>query len=167
MYLTTIRHRPIEFRKCEKPLLNGNWRTLWAAYRFYQKPMYVSFHQEGIDYCTAQKYSTETVINASSLIISISRQRRLSPNVEVDCQKQQTYCLTEHFLDFSIANLFMILVVYISHRPVVLKVGGIAPLGAILMHNGAKKQKGAKKHKGGENAQLLDCHWVNLGSPVL
>jgi len=39
---------------------------------------------------------------------------------------------------------------------VFLKVGGIAPLGAILVGKGAKKTKGAiggrKKHQGGENA---------------
>jgi len=38
-----------------------------------------------------------------------------SINVEFDWQKQQTYCLGLHFLDFSIANLFMRLVVSISH----------------------------------------------------
>jgi len=42
---------------------------------------------------------------------------------------------------------------------VFLKVGGIAPLGAILMGKEVKKSKGAiggrKKHQGGENAQLL------------
>jgi len=39
---------------------------------------------------------------------------------------------------------------------VVLKVGGIAPLAAILRDMGAKKSKGViggKTHKGGENAQ--------------
>ena len=43
-------------------------------------------------------------------------------------------------------------------RPVFLKVGGIAPLGANLMG------KGAKKHQGGENAQLLIDHWVNFSN---
>jgi len=33
----------------------------------------------------------------------------LSVKVEVDCQKQQIYCLGLHFLDFAIANLLMIL----------------------------------------------------------
>jgi len=45
---------------------------------------------------------------------------------------------------------------------VFLKVGGIAPLGAILMGKGAKKNKGddsgAKQHQGGENAQRLIGH---------
>jgi len=36
--------------------------------------------------------------------------------VEVDCGKQQTYSLRLYFVHFSIANLFMILVVSISHR---------------------------------------------------
>jgi len=56
-----------------------------------------------------------------------------------------------------------------SSRPVFLKVGVIAPLGAILNGKGAKKQRGAKKtkgghdrgakqHKGGENAQPLIDH---------
>jgi len=30
--------------------------------------MYISFYQEGIHYCEAHTYSTETVINASRLI---------------------------------------------------------------------------------------------------
>jgi len=38
---------------------------------------------------------------------------------------------------------------------VFLKVGGIAPLGAILTGKGAKKIQGANKHQGGENAQPL------------
>jgi len=37
-------------------------------------------------------------------------------SVEVDCQKQQTYCLILHCLDFVLADLFMILVVSISHK---------------------------------------------------
>jgi len=45
----------------------------------------------------------------------------------------------------------------LSFKAVVLKVGGIAPLGAILMGKGAKKTKGtiggAKQHKGSENAR--------------
>jgi len=45
---------------------------------------------------------------------------------------------------------------------VFLKVGGIAPLGAILMGKGAKKTKGAiggrNNTKGGGNAQLLIDH---------
>jgi len=40
----------------------------------------------------------------------------LSINVEAYCQKQQTYCLRLYFLDFAIANFFMILVVSISYR---------------------------------------------------
>ena len=44
-----------------------------------------------------------------------------------------------------------------SFKPVFLKLGEIAPLGAILMDKRAKKSKGAiggeKKHQGGENAQ--------------
>jgi len=40
----------------------------------------------------------------------------LSINIEVDCEKQQTYYLKLHFLDFAIANLFMVLLVSISHR---------------------------------------------------
>jgi len=35
---------------------------------FLPKRTYVSFPQEGIHYCTAHKYSTETVINASRFI---------------------------------------------------------------------------------------------------
>jgi len=49
---------------------------------------------------------------------------------------------------------------------VVLKVGGIAPKGAILRGKGAKKTKGAtggqNTTKGGENAQALIDHWVNF-----
>jgi len=44
---------------------------------------------------------------------------------------------------------------------VFLKVGGIAPLGAILMGKGAKKTKeakGGKKHERGESAQRLIDH---------
>jgi len=41
---------------------------------------------------------------------------------------------------------------------VFLKVGGIAPLGAILNGKGGKKTKGPKQHKGGENAQPLVDH---------
>jgi len=36
--------------------------------------------------------------------------------VEVDCQKQHTYCLRLLFLAFAIENLIVILVVSISHR---------------------------------------------------
>jgi len=57
----------------------------------------------------------ETVINASRLIKKFDHwQWSLSINGQVDCQKQQTYCLELHFLDFVIANLFMILVVYFA-----------------------------------------------------
>ena len=52
-----------------------------------------------------------------------------------------------------------------------LKVGGIAPLGAILrMVSGRNKQRGrqgAKQHQGGQNAQPLIDHWVNFSSPIL
>jgi len=44
---------------------------------------------------------------------------------------------------------------------VVLKVGGIAPVGAILMGKWAKKQTGdrrAKQYKGSENVQTLIDH---------
>ena len=39
-----------------------------AAYLCYQNCMFVSFYQVRIHYCTAHKYSAETVINASRLI---------------------------------------------------------------------------------------------------
>jgi len=45
---------------------------------FSPKSTYVPFYHEGIRYCTAHKYSTESVINASSLInkliVAITRQ---------------------------------------------------------------------------------------------
>ena len=44
-------------------------------------------------------------------------------------------------------------------NPVVLKVGGIAPLGAILMGKGAKKIKGrygAKQHKQGRECSITN-----------
>jgi len=67
-----------------------------------------------LGYCTAQKYCTETVINASSssrnLIIAISTDNVVSVCVEVVCQKQQIHYIRLHFQDFYIANLFMILV---------------------------------------------------------
>jgi len=64
--VNNIRHT--ELRKYKKPDGNSNWWTLWATYLFYQKRAYVSYGQEGIYYCAAHKYSTETVINASRLI---------------------------------------------------------------------------------------------------
>jgi len=53
--------------------------------------------------------------SSTNLTIAISRQWSLSRNVEVECQKQKTYCWL-HFLDCAIANLFMILVLSISRR---------------------------------------------------
>ena len=46
----------------------------------------------------------------------LCKQCSLSVCVEVDFRKQQTYSLRLYFVHFSIANLFMILVVSISHR---------------------------------------------------
>jgi len=43
-------------------------------------------------------------------------------------------------------------------NPVVLKVGGIAPLGAILMGKGVKKQRGRNNTNGDENARSLIDH---------
>jgi len=51
--------------------------------------------------------------SSTNLIIATFRQGSLS--ISVDCQKQQTYCLRLHFLDFAVANLFMTLVVPVSH----------------------------------------------------
>jgi len=48
-----------------------------------------------------------------------------------------------------------------TSRSVFLKMGGIVPLGAIVMG------KGAKKHQRGENAQPLIDHWVNLSILLL
>jgi len=50
------------------------------------------------------------------LIIAISTDSVVSVRVEFDCQRQQTHCLRLYFQDFAIANLFMILVVSVSHR---------------------------------------------------
>jgi len=44
-----------DFHMYEILVLNRNWWTLWATYHFYQKRSYVSFHLEGIHYCTAHK----------------------------------------------------------------------------------------------------------------
>jgi len=44
-------------------------------------------------------------------------------------------------------------------KPVVLKMGGIAPLGAILMGKGAKETKGAigaKQHKRGQKCSITN-----------
>jgi len=46
-------------------VLNSNWWTLWPTYHFYQRRINVFSYQEGIHCCTANKYSTETVITAS------------------------------------------------------------------------------------------------------
>ena len=67
IHVTTIRHT--EFRKYEKPgpkqqLLDIIWQHIF----FYEKRIYVAFKQEGINYCTAHKYTTETINNASGLI---------------------------------------------------------------------------------------------------
>ena len=42
--------------------------------------------------------------------------KQCSLDIEVDCRKQQTYSLRLYFVHFAIANLFMILMVSISHR---------------------------------------------------
>jgi len=58
-------------------------------------------------------------------------------------------------------QLFEISVLDAASRSVFLKVGEIAPKGAIFMSKGAKKTKGAirgKQHKGCENAQPLIDH---------
>jgi len=39
----------------------------------------------------------------------------ISAGVEVNCEKQQTYWLRLHFVEFVVVNLFMILVASISH----------------------------------------------------
>ena len=52
--------------------------------------------------------STDLIITYVNSVVSIC--------VEVDCRKQQTYSLRLYVVHFSIANLFMILVVFISHR---------------------------------------------------
>jgi len=41
----------------------------YALHSFYQNldNVYVSYYQEGTHYCTAHKYSTETVINVSRI----------------------------------------------------------------------------------------------------
>ena len=48
----------------------------------------------------------------------------------------------------------------------VLKVGGIAPLGGDFEKQGGEKNKAGdkreKQHKGSENAQPLIDHWVNF-----
>jgi len=51
----------------------------------------------------------------TNVIIAISTDSVVSVCVEVVCQKHQTYCLRLHFQDFATVNLFMILVVSISH----------------------------------------------------
>jgi len=55
--------------------------------------------------------------------------------------------------------------------PVFLKVGGIAPLGAMFNSKGAKKANGAivwaKQRQGGEKAQPVIDHWVNFRSLIL
>ena len=57
--------------------------------------------------------------------------------------------------------IFLSLFVIRNFTSVVLKVGGIIPLGTILRGKGAKKPKGeigGKQHKGGKNAQpLISC----------
>jgi len=61
--VTTIKHT--EFCKYEKPgskIATGGYRGLHI---FYRKCICVYFYQEGIHYCTAHKYSTEKIINAS------------------------------------------------------------------------------------------------------
>jgi len=58
----------MNFIRTKNVVLNSNWCTLWASYLLYQKGTYVSFYQEGMYYCTAHKYSTESVINACRLI---------------------------------------------------------------------------------------------------
>jgi len=63
---------------------------------------------------TAQKQYLMLPDSSRDLIGAI-RQCSGSTSVEVDCQKQEAYCLRLHFLDFSIANLFMVLVVPIKH----------------------------------------------------
>jgi len=106
------------FVSTKKLILNSNWWTVWATYLFHQKRIYLTLYQEEIHYCEVHKYSIETVLPDSStkLIIAIFRQCVHSINVEIDCRKQKTYCLRLYFLDFAIANFFMILVVFISHR---------------------------------------------------
>jgi len=83
---------------------------------FTKKYIRVYFYQEGIHYCTAHKYSTETVIDASRFINRFDQcyvytVQSHKIRFEIDCQKEQTYCLRLHFRDFSLANLFMVVVV--------------------------------------------------------
>ena len=54
--------------------------------------------------------------NPSKNLVNTYVNSVVSVCVEVDCRKQQTYSLRLYFVHFSVANLFMILVVSISHR---------------------------------------------------
>jgi len=54
--------------------------------------------------------------SSKHFIIAISTDSVVSVCIDVDCQRQQTHCLRLHYQDFAIANLFMIMAVFISHR---------------------------------------------------
>jgi len=68
-------------------------------------------------YCTGHKHSTETVINASSLINKIDHYYAQTVKSQYKCPSWLSKAANlSHSQGFAIANLFMILVVSISHR---------------------------------------------------
>jgi len=68
--MTDIRHA--EFRKyCTKNLVLISNRSTFVGYSSFLTKTYCiygAFHQGGLHYCTAHKFSTETVVNVSRLI---------------------------------------------------------------------------------------------------
>jgi len=67
IHVTTMRHT--EFRKYKKNWIKEQLVDIMGYICFFTKKVYMRIlSKEEIHYCTARKYSTETVINASRLI---------------------------------------------------------------------------------------------------
>jgi len=107
------------------PLVRKTWSWIgtgghYGLYLFLPKTYIRIFYQEGIHHCAAHKYSTATVIkkcfqSQQQIWSLLYLDSIVLVCIEVDYQKQQTYCFRLHCLDFVIENLFVIPVVSISH----------------------------------------------------
>jgi len=102
----------------ENLVVNTNCWTLWATCPFLPKTNMRIF----LPWRNTLLYSSQVQYRDSDFCFQTHQQMwsllqcGIGANVEVYCQKNQTCCIRLHFLDCAIANLFMILVVFISNR---------------------------------------------------
>jgi len=109
----------LNFVSAKNLVLISNWWTLWAI-SFFTENVY-TYHFTKKEYCTAHKYSTETVNNASCRRINIFNHCYVQ-KVECKCKSGSrlsnaaNQVLKIAFSRFCHNNLFIILVLSILHR---------------------------------------------------